>query len=78
MNKLAKNMMKNPYENDLIEDIEDLETKQLVEYLVELKFYQLDKKDIKEVTFADAEIECDRALYLFSQENWFRKFVLKV
>jgi hypothetical protein len=39
MNKLAKNMMKNPYENDMIEDIEDLDTKQLVEYLVELKFY---------------------------------------
>lgn len=59
-------------EDPLINDIDDLDEGKLKEFLIELKYYTQDKKDIKKLTFADAEIECNRSLYLFSQQNWFR------
>jgi hypothetical protein len=50
---------------ELIDDVEDLNEDQLREYLIELQF---EKSEVaKVITFADAEIECQKSLYLFSQ-----------
>jgi len=62
----------------LIDDIDDLDEKQLLEHLVDLKYYKLESHEIADVTFADADIECNRALYLFSQENWLRIKLFKL
>lgn len=65
-------------EEAMINDIDDLDTEALKQYLIELKYYKQDKKDVKKLTFKDAEIECNRSLYLFSQDNWFRKKMFDV
>lgn len=36
-----------------------------------------EKHEIKPVTYVDAEIECERSLYLFSQQNAFRTALLR-
>lgn len=52
MNDLAKKLMFK--EDPLINDIDDLDNGQLKEFLIELKFYTQEAKDIKKLTFADA------------------------
>lgn len=64
--------------DELIDDVDDLDEGQLLSYLVELQYVKLTKDEMKPITFEDSEIECDKALYLFSQQNRFRVFMLRL
>lgn len=71
---MAKELKKK--NEDLIDDLDDLNENQLMEYLVELK---VAKEEVeKPITFFDAGIHCEHALYLLSQENKFRQKLLAI